>query len=279
MMRYTEHMTTQPPSPDSIVQGFRKYSVPHKLANSVAKNLHTGESAFIIISGKMGAGKDTIAPPVMEALGFKNPSHTFFAEPLKKEVTEAITIIAQGQVKNKPAKSVYQTIAQTMGIKLKDAQLITDRLWEEIKNDEVQNAYQRTSNTRFALQHWGTNIRRTQDEDYWVRKALNNVAERVATNGSVFVTDARFPNEINAALQVGAYAVRLDISPEVQEKRIFDRDGIIISDEARAHPSETALDDFTDFNLRLDTDGLTIPGTIDIIVDDVLNSTGGKQYK
>lgn len=60
------------------------------------------------------------------------------------------------------------------------------------------------------------------------------------------ITDIRFPNEVEFVQRVGGKVVRIQ-APEREVSRG-------LSAEARLHPSETALDDFNNFDLVINND-------------------------
>lgn len=86
---------------------------------------------------------------------------------------------------------------------------------------------------RLLLQWWGTEYRRAQDEDYWVKQLKKSVDEDQPE--FALVTDFRFENEAKV----------LDFKVKV------DRD-VLVND----HPSEHALDNFEgwDFVVKNDSD-------------------------
>lgn len=227
--------------------------VPAQEASVAAETTYRDLAGVVVISGKMGSGKDTIAPLLMPALNRVKQSHRFFAAPLKDELNEIILII-QNSASQEEANL---RVSRDMQTNAKDhVAFVIDTLWSPVKSGELKTSYDRTEQSRLALQHWGTQVRRAQDENYWVNRAIRSVSPELAEGISVYVTDARFPNELDAVKEIGGLLIRLDVSPEVQEKRIFDRDGIVISDAARNHVSETAVDDYERFDVRLNTDDL-----------------------
>ncbi len=61
---------------------------------------------------------------------------------------------------------------------------------------------------RTVIQLWGTEFRRAQDPQYWVKYAMQKVAQaRMSVGGTfdcpVVVTDVRFPNEVEAVRERG----------------------------------------------------------------------------
>jgi len=91
------------------------------------------------------------------------------------------------------------------------------------------------------LQWWGTEYRRAQDTDYWVKKCVDSIP---ANLDIAMITDVRFPNEAEAVKQRGGYNVNIQRLRE---------DGSIFysSDRPVDHPSETALDGWNwDFYIK-----------------------------
>jgi hypothetical protein len=105
---------------------------------------------------------------------------------------------------------------------------------------------------RTALQEWGTDLRRAKDSDYWVRKTGEVIDSELRRHVSVFVTDARFPNEIEEIRAKGGLIIRLDVDESTQVARSLVRDGIRPTEEELHHPSETAADQCR-FDVRYDT--------------------------
>jgi cytidylate kinase len=229
------------------------YSIDTIMAAQAIENLQLGRVVLLAISGKLGSGKDSSAPLLMEALGVSLSQHEFFARPLKDEVQQVIDILASSET----LQEGVLRLSATMGAKVNLMDVVAGYLYRGVQAGEITSSYQRTPEVRSALQFWGTEVRRAQDEDYWVKLAMKSTLALLASGVSVFVTDARFINEIEAILSVDGYAVRLDISQEVQKERIKARDGIIPSEEALNHKSELELDDFTRFSARVSTDTLS----------------------
>lgn len=104
---------------------------------------------------------------------------------------------------------------------------------------------------RRLQQWWGTDYRRAQDPDYWVRQTVETKAIPYVEAGlSPVFTDVRFPNEAFAVLEHGGIIVRVTAPTEVREKR----NGGPLPD----HGSETAMDDYTvDYTLDSTVDDET----------------------
>lgn len=222
---------------------------------------------LLSVSGKMGAGKDTVAPLVLDGLSIRNAAHMFFAQPLKKELNDLIEIIRD----NDSDDEASAVIAEVMSVPGQLADQVVSRIGPEVREDLSETSYSRTKEMRFALQFWGTEVRRAQDDSYWVRKAVRSILDVLADGRSVYVTDARFTNEIDALREILAITVRLDVSSQVQARRILTRDGVRISESARLHPSETTLDDYDGFDIRLNTDTVGVDETVKMILERIRN--------
>lgn len=231
-------------------EAVHEYNISLEVATRALDNIASMRAPFVAISGKIGSGKDTVAPLVVNALGHSDAVHEFFARPLKEEVNQVIDFIRKASNLDEAITLVHEHLQPVNFIPAVEA------LYDDVKTGVVQSAYDRTPSTRKALQLWGTEVRRTQDEDYWVRKAMKSSLELIASGQSIYVTDARFPNEVAAIETVGAHVVRLVVSPEEQARRIWARDGHAPSEEAINHASETALDDY-EFEITIDTDALS----------------------
>jgi LmbE family N-acetylglucosaminyl deacetylase len=90
---------------------------------------------------------------------------------------------------------------------------------------------------RLILQWWGTDYRRKQDPDYWVKKLMAKLD--AWQPDAVLITDVRFPNEADAIKAAGGVLVKV--------VRTSEPDFVV-----NEHPSESALDAYTgwDYTLR-----------------------------
>lgn len=234
----------------------KRYGIDEELVRKAQNFIQSKQSIFLGVSGKLGAGKDTVAPLVLDELVYFDVKHEFFAKSLKDEVTQTIVIVHGSMTVEEAA----ERISKELNVELEKAHNVAERLWDDVKSGRVDNSYTRTASTRFALQYWGTEVRREQDVDYWVKKAMSSAVQLVAGGHSVFVTDARFENEIDAISELGAYTVRLMVSRKIQIERIIKRDGSSPTEEALNHTSEISLDKYEsegNFTVLVDTDNLT----------------------
>lgn len=107
---------------------------------------------------------------------------------------------------------------------------------------------------RTLLQFWGTEYRRAQAPDYWVKKTMAKIAE---DNPEVaLICDVRFPNEVEGIRAAGGYVVRVD------------RVGFV--SDVPEHYSEKALDGFSD----LDWDYVikASDGQIEVLREEAINA-------
>lgn len=247
-------MTTTATTPllDSFTAYVDTLGLDQSIVDAAAANLAAGTLTLLAVTGKMAAGKDTVAPAVFDTLAVTDVDHQYFAIPIKAEMD---TIIATVAAATRPGDAI-DAVAATQNVSAADAAFIVGLLWADTRDvDQLPNARTRTVAMRAALQYWGTDVRRAVDADYWVRKSIAAAVTAMAAGRSVYVTDARFPNEIDAARAVGFTVVRLDVTEEVQRARMWERDGIEPDVAALAHPSETALDDYPDFDVVIDNNG------------------------
>lgn len=237
--------------------------IDETLVAAARARLERGDVILLAVNGKIASGKDTIAPAVMAALGAGDAAHVYFAHPLKQEVTDVVGVL---RAHERPDAAIA-AVADAQRIPADQAAFVAGLLWcatHDASGGGGLDGWTRTAEMRAALQYWGTEIRRRQDENYWVRKALTPALEAVAAGRSVFITDVRFGNELVAAQRAGFFAVRLDVTRATQISRLRARDGLDADLTSLDHPSETALDGYEFFDLRLDNNGPPQP-TVDAI--------------
>lgn len=101
---------------------------------------------------------------------------------------------------------------------------------------------------RALLQWWGTDFRRAQDPEYWlkvIRNALNVIKARdeaMGTSTLVFITDVRFPNEADIVKEFGGTIVRLEVPLSVRCDRLKMKPDQLETRDA--HISERALENY-----------------------------------
>lgn len=203
------------------------------------------ERLVLVVSGKMGSGKDTVAPAVMAELGFPAARHLFFSDALKGEVDDLFDGFRGGATDGVLASRVGGVSVGQVGV--------LRAMWEGLPAGV--GARGRHPGVRSALQFWGTDVRRASDVDYWVRLTEGEVRSVTGSGEATFLTDARFPNEVSGFRESGAVALRLEVPEGVRLRRLRDRDGFVPSGEAQAHPSEVALDGWGGFDVVVENVG------------------------
>jgi hypothetical protein len=118
-------------------------------------------------------------------------------------------------------------------------------LWTKPYPDEV----------RRLLQWWGTDLRRKQDPDYWVKKMQNDL-EPYRRGGPfephlAVVTDCRFLNEVEALRDLGGVIVRVWAA----EKDRLERLGAL----PPSHASEVSLDNLVPDITLISRNGMVVP--------------------
>lgn len=244
---------------DELIRVAHSYGLDEFTAASAAANLTNGKAMILAVSGKLASGKDTIAPLVLGALGVRDYEQQSFAHALKYELDLIIGLIRDWFDETpRPALTpalrdeLAGRIAAHMDFPAEQArEFFTGALANQVLCVRSLHARSRTKVIRRALQVLGTEVRRTQDENYWVKRALAEAFKALATGRTVYFTDCRFPNEVAAPKGAGAFVVRLDVSPAIQRARLLARDGLIADEAALTHVSEVALDECEDFDVRV----------------------------
>lgn len=108
-------------------------------------------------------------------------------------------------------------------------------------HQEIQDRPGQTAVTiRRILQWWGTEYRRTQNPDYWTEAWAKKISRYDLEHTPILIDDVRFINELNCIKEQGGLIVKIE------------RPGF---DGANNHASETALDDYRDWDDIIHNDG------------------------
>lgn len=223
----------------------KKYDLDKLWGDKAKENLkqaYENSKAGIVLglSGKIGAGKDTIGSLLSmedEITDLRFISVYSFAAPLKEEINTLLHCYKHGQPL--PAQLFND-------VSVADMNKIHDILQTALKTDPNVKAHSRNPAIREALQFWGTEVRRKQDPLYWVKKTMHRVLTFASGNVHTIITDVRFENEAQAIADFAGLVIRLDVDTEIRKKRVMARDGLWTGNE---HESETALDNYPDFDL------------------------------
>lgn len=185
---------------------------------------------LIGISGKPGSNKMFYAFRIIRELRFRNQNTILvsLAEPLYKEANAIANDVVD--------RISSETIIETYNLGEKGHELI--ELLDVNKIGERNPIYgysRRNENFRKALVMLGTNIRRAQDENYFINKLYETLPD--SADFAVFL-DLRFPNEAEYVTINGGMTLRVNINePEFNAGGYKYEAGL--KDEV-----ETALDDY-----------------------------------
>ena len=183
---------------------------------------------LIGLAGKFGAGKDSVADTLVKHLGFKKIS---FAEPLRKECTRAIL-----------EQSYPECIPADLRRELCTAKPID--VWSKPTPAPI----------RRLLQLWGTEYRREQDVDYWVKRTEAEIIKAWEEGKDLVIADTRFENEARLVKLYG-------------ELWLVERPGLIADCALRLHPSEELAQSYKDWDYVVAN-----IGTLDGLENDVLEA-------
>lgn len=75
-----------------------------------------------------------------------------------------------------------------------------------------------TEEVRALLQWWGTEYRRAQDPDYWVKKTVERIQASDAE--TVVLTDVRYANEAKAVRDMGGLVILVHADDAVRKRRL-----------------------------------------------------------
>lgn len=223
-----------------------KYEVDKYEASEAFRRIASGKSLIYAMSGKMGSGKDTLGNEIKRVLELMPDSdytssvkQFTFATALRKEIDTIMDLMKD--------KSLDE-LSKEFNVEVSEL----ENLKSMLGNDSI---YDRTEGSRNAIQYWGTDVRRKQDPDYWVKRLVNDVIEFIAyskkSESIAYVSDVRFPNEAQSIVDMGGVIVRLHVDEDIRVSRIEKRDGRTPTKEELNHVSETSLDDF-EFEVTFD---------------------------
>lgn len=199
---------------------------------------------LIGFSGKIASGKSTLSRSVAQCLAGDNYRVLSYATALKNEVQDIYDHVT---------KADYQPEGDTLwkGMEPQDVDHIVSLVKEDLEKGIVHTSRDRSPLSRHLSQYLGTNVRRSQDNDYWITK-FNNVLSCIQPGTLVVVDDVRFNNEAINIKKQGGVLVRIEVAPEVRKQRVMRRDGNVAS-VVSSHPSEVELDNRRDlFDVWMD---------------------------
>ena len=195
-------------------------------------------TTIVTFAGGMASGKDTYANAL--AAHYKNPTTVAFADSLKDEINSIIK-----RTDHHLSTDEVYAIAKDLDVDISDLILLLadiNRLKVKCKRQGLSDdisANTRHEDMRHILQFWGTDVRRKQDNNYWIRKTISKIGQLSRNHDLIVVSDARFLNEIEAIAVISGSVIRLDAPLETRIERIIARDGFKPSKASLEHPSET----------------------------------------
>ena len=192
----------------------------------------------IVIAGKMGFGKDYVGTLIKDT--YSNIVKISFADALKEEVEHIINLLRNN--------ASLEHVAYEMNV-TKDEIFPMYEAMVQFDNVNKLTVNKKNSTIRFMLQYWGTDVRRKNDENYWVQKTVDKILEINKLGNVALITDGRFPNELKGVSKLNGITIQLDISKEKQIENLLNRDGILPNEEAFNHPSEISYLEYKDFDL------------------------------
>lgn len=176
---------------------------------------------ILSISGKINSGKDTIAEIVTQITPYYNWEVKKFAGKLKT-IAEILTGIPKHHFEDQEFKKQY--MGPEWGMTYRE---LLQKLGTEAMRDGLhENVW---INALFADYQATTVAVGTSEFDITEKDELPNW----------IITDCRFPNELNAIKERNGLTIKVV------------RDNAVVSD----HPSETALDTYTNWNYVIDNNG------------------------
>ena len=150
---------------------------------------------LIGLAGPARSGKDTVARRLVEAHGFRQFS---FSDALYREVSEAFRVSVEFLQDPRIKDTPREEMALRNCFNEEFVRLATVELDNQTKRSFGVYLYPTgiPLSPRWILQTWGTEYRRAQDPQYWIKRA-DEWLDRAINYGAVnFVnTSVRYPNE------------------------------------------------------------------------------------
>jgi hypothetical protein len=218
----------------------------------------------VLMSGKIHCGKNQLAQFLKEEFQKKGlkVSEDLFARSLKDGCKEDFRKLANvlenicEEIKSKIGLFVDQRDHMLNPDIVKNIDTSIDKL--KIKDD---NWYEdKTEITRNILQLYGTEIfRKRVDENWWVKQVKNRCI--ASNNDIIIITDCRFPNEITEMMCDDYETIVIRINRSINTNKLIS-----------SHASETALDDWKEWNYIISNDGKLedLKDSAKVVSDDII---------
>jgi len=184
---------------------------------------------IIGLHGPARAGKDTIADYLVSRYGFLKFA---FSDALYREVADAYALPDESLLRGESPKEVT---TPRMALDRCD-----DPVFAELARSAILEAHQGLAfprqiglSPRWVLQHWGTEYRRAQDPDYWVKQGdlwmqafVNTLKRTVTQEEHEALIDSRLAQFNNDTLTRGEAA---EYVPPIGTEYVVDHPGVAVS--------------------------------------------------
>jgi len=131
---------------------------------------------------------------------------------------------------------------------------LTNIRWGDLPSSVPKKNKRKKMTAREFLQYFGTDVCRTMYPDIWADRCIADIVHEDPL--LAIIDDCRFPNEADAIQKVGGKVIRLTRSPHQD-----------------SHKSESALDDWDNFDATIDNRDLNIHETAKRLIE-TLDSWG-----
>lgn len=239
-----------------LIEDLKDMGVTDATIKQALSNLAGHTACWVVVSGKMGSGKDTVAPLVPPALGYTDVERVGYSDPMKAEYQTIIDMFGEAPYYIDLEQEVTSPLVTQLGYKPQHAAAAAELVLGVLQSAPGKvGGWDRTNANRLVLQNIGADWRTEDDEAYWSKRVTVTCLEKIADGTSVYLTGGRFEPDVAIPQAMGAKIIRLDVSQEVQLKRLLDRDGVVPTEEELSHPGEVALDEWSHFDVRIDNNG------------------------
>jgi hypothetical protein len=244
------------------MQAFAEWSeVEPDVAAEAIANIRSGNVVALLGSGAQGSGKDTVVPAVLDRLGLVGVQCRV-AHAIRAEMSAIIEVIAVCP----DSDLAVADVAAAFDVGVDSAQLYVASFFERTRHGtDGIDVFERTEAMRRCLQ-WHGSEARADKVGYWVKRTYQSVIPELAAGNNVYLTDGRFPGEVDAGRTMGALCVRLFVPEADRVARIEARDGFRPSLESLRHPGETALEGYWGLDAEVDNTG-PLADTVELIAD------------
>lgn len=252
------------------------------------KNFDPKYPAIVALAGQAGTGKTITASELTPQGQISMSEHGFYWDKytLARPIYEIVSIL-QTVEGNRRQDRVYYGIHEVLldlfgrnplyGAPSYDKLV---RLVESFGSAKIQME----GKPRSFMQHVGATCRAV-DPDCFVRR-LKNAAYQAVLSEDLYgglplvalVDDMRYYNEAEFIKNLpNGVLIRLDASPEVRSRRLYERDGVHMTEEQMSHESETSLATIPEewFDVIINTDDLSVEEQVEVVKQAVLGTLKG----